>query len=165
MCVQNPVSLVSSTIHSSPYLPHTMSIHRIDAPAAHSIFFTPYGKTYTSSLSGAISLPSASFRDELTAPLVSVSLTRFVTLSTKRKAIPQLVKRKKHPEATYAEVVACAEISRPTGATIANGRNQPLSLNFSLAVPTFLEPDNSHSDCDNVICVDCSCKDGRREKI
>ena len=50
------------------------------------------------------------------------------------------MKRKKHPEATYAEVVACAEISRPTGATIANGRNQPLSLNFSLAVPTSLSP-------------------------
>ena len=125
-------------LHTCPSHSHTMSTLEIDVPAAHSIFFTPYGETYTPSVSGAISLPSACFT---TAPLVSVSLTQFVTLSTKRGAIPQLVLRKKQPEATYAEVVACADIVRPTGATTANERDhQALSLDFSLAVPTSLSP-------------------------
>jgi hypothetical protein len=116
-----------------------MSTLEIDAPPTHNIYFTPYGETYTPSLYGVISLPSACFRGKSTAPLVSVSLTRFVTLSTKRRAISQLVKRKKQPEATYAEVVACAEIFRPTGAVTANERDQALS-NFSLAVPASLSP-------------------------
>lgn len=117
-----------------------MSTLKMDAPAVHGIFFTPYGETFTPSLSGVISLPSACFRGKSTAPLVSVSLMQFVTLSTKRGAIPQLVMRKKQPEATYAEVVACAEVFRSTGAATANERDQALSLDFSLAVPTALSP-------------------------
>lgn len=135
-----PFLSVSSTLPSSPYLPHTMSTLEIDAPAVHNFFFTPYGETYTPSLSGVISLPPACFKGKSTAPLVSVSLTQFVTLSTKRGAIPQLVMRKKQPGASYAEVVACAEVFRPTGAATANERDQALSLDFSLAVPTALSP-------------------------
>lgn len=130
----------SSTLPSPPYLPYTMSTLEIDAPATHSIFSTPYGETYTPPLSGVISLPSACIRDRPMAPLVSVSLMRFVTLSTKRKTIPQLVKRKQQPQATFAEVVAYAEISCSAEAATATQRDQASSLNFSLAVPTSLSP-------------------------
>lgn len=117
-----------------------MSTLEIKVPAIHNIFFTPYGESYTPSLPGVIYLPPACNGAKTTASFVSVSLTRFVTLSTKRRTITKLVKRKQQSQATYAEVVAYAEIPCSTKAATGPERNRALSLGFSLAIPTSLCP-------------------------
>lgn len=132
------IDLFFSLLISSSLL-HTMSALEIDAPTRHDIFFTPYGETYSPSLSGVVSLRPSCF-ENTTAPLVSILLMRLITISTKSSTMRQIVRRKQRPPAFYTEVVACTETSRSTRSIKSTEGHHSLVFEFALSVPTSLSP-------------------------
>lgn len=104
------------------------------APTTHNIYFTPYGETYSPPLSGVISLGASS----AAYSSVSISLVRFITISTKSSPLRQIVRRKQQPPASYTETVAYSEVLRPTSPFSNVQEGQAPSFEFTLAVPAFL---------------------------